>query len=60
MEKKYDIIGIANPGQDLVVELPEMPHNAVSSKMYDCSFQGGGWVATALCAAGSLGAKAAF
>ena len=21
-EKKYDIIGIANPGQDLVVELP--------------------------------------
>ena len=33
MEKKYDIIGIANPGQDLVVELPEMPYNAVSSKM---------------------------
>lgn len=60
MEKKYDIIGIANPGQDLVVELPEMPYNAVSSKMYDCSFQGGGWVATALCAAGSLGAETAF
>ena len=25
--------------------------------MYECSFQGGGWVATAMCAAGMLGAK---
>lgn len=55
--KKYDIIGIGNPGQDMVVELEKMPYEEVSSKMYDCSFQGGGWVATALCAAGNLGAK---
>ena len=54
--KKYDIIGIGNPGQDLVVELENMPYE-VSSKMYDCSFQGGGWVATAMSAAGTLGAK---
>ncbi len=54
--KKYDIIGIGNPGQDLVVEVENMP-DEVSSKMYDCSFQGGGWVATAMSAAGTLGAK---
>ena len=55
--KKYDIIGIGNPGQDMVVELEKMPYEEVSSKMYDCSFQGGGWVATAICAAGNLGAN---
>ncbi|MDD6483235.1 MAG: carbohydrate kinase family protein [Clostridiales bacterium] len=55
--KKYDIIGIGNPGQDMVVELEKIPYEEVSSKMYDCSFQGGGWVATALCAAGNLGAN---
>ena len=54
--KKYDIIGIGNPGQDMVVELEKIPYEEVSSRMYDCSFQGGGWVATALCAAGNLGA----
>ncbi|MGN0182645.1 MAG: carbohydrate kinase family protein [Candidatus Ornithomonoglobus sp.] len=59
MEKKYDIIGLATPGQDLVIELEKMPHE-VSSKMYDCCFQGGGWVATALCAAGNLGMRASF
>ena len=59
MEKQYDIIGLATPGQDLVIELEEMPR-AVSSKMYDCCFQGGGWVATALCAAGNLGMRASF
>lgn len=59
MEKKYDIIGLATPGQDLVIELEKMP-NEVSSKMYDCCFQGGGWVATALCAAGNLGMRASF
>lgn len=58
-DKQYDIIGIANPGQDLVIELEKLPE-VVSSKMYDCSFQGGGWVATALCAAGNLGAKTSF
>ncbi len=60
MEKKFDLIGIANPGQDLVVELEEMPYNTVSSKMHDCCFQGGGWVATAMCAAGMLGMKTSF
>ena len=55
--KKYDIIGIGNPGQDMVVELEKIPYEEVSSRMYDCSFQGGGWVATALCAAGNLGAN---
>ena len=59
MEKKYDIIGLATPGQDLVVELEKMPQT-VSSRMYDCCFQGGGWVATALCAAGNLGMRASF
>lgn len=59
MEKKYDIIGLATPGQDLVIELEKMPRE-VSSKMYDCCFQGGGWVATALCAAGNLGMRASF
>ncbi len=60
MEKTYDIIGIATPGQDLVIELENLPRDAVSSRMYDCCFQGGGWVATALCAAGNLGMKASF
>lgn len=59
MEKKYDIIGLATPGQDLVIELERIPRE-VSSKMYDCCFQGGGWVATALCAAGNLGMRASF
>lgn len=59
-EKTIDLIGIANPGQDLVVELENLPRDVVSSRMYDCSFQGGGWVATALCAAGNLGAKTSF
>lgn len=60
MDKEFDIIGIANPGQDLVVELEKIPHDTVSNRMYDCSFQGGGWVATALCAAGNLGMKTSF
>ncbi len=60
MEKKYDLIGIANPGQDLVVELEKMPYDVVSSRMHDCCFQGGGWVATAMCAAGNLGMKTSF
>ena len=55
--KKYDIIGIGNPCQDMVAELEKIPAGEVSSKMYDCSFQGGGWVATAMCAAGNLGAN---
>lgn len=59
MEKTFDIIGLATPGQDLVIELEKMPRE-VSSKMYDCCFQGGGWVATALCAAGNLGMRASF
>lgn len=59
MEKRFDIIGLATPGQDLVVELEKMPQT-VSSRMYDCCFQGGGWVATALCAAGNLGMRASF
>ncbi len=59
MEKKYDMIGLATPGQDLVIELEKIPRE-VSSKMYDCCFQGGGWVATALCAAGNLGMRASF
>lgn len=59
MKKKFDIIGLATPGQDLVIELEKMPQE-VSSKMYDCSFQGGGWVATALCAAGNLGMHTSF
>lgn len=60
MEKKYDIIGIATPGLDMVVELEKFPRDIVSSKMQDCCFQGGGWVATALCAAGNLGMKTSF
>lgn len=59
MEKQFDIIGIANPVQDLAIELEKMP-TTVSEKMYDCCFQGGGWVATALCAAGNLGMKVSF
>ncbi len=39
MEKKYDIIGLGTPGQDLVIELEKMPEQ-VSSRMYDCCFQG--------------------
>ena len=46
MEKKYDIIGLATPGQDLVIELEKMPPE-VSRKMYDCFFKGGGWVENA-------------
>ena len=60
MEKKYDIIGIGTPGLDMVVELEKLPRETVSSKMQDCCFQGGGWVATALCAAGNLGMKTSF
>lgn len=59
MEKKYDIIGLGTPGQDLVIELEKMPEQ-VSSRMYDCCFQGGGWVATAMCAAGNLGKRISF
>lgn len=59
MEKRFDIIGLATPGMDLVIEIEKIPRQ-VSSKMYDCCFQGGGWVATALCAAGNLGMKTSF
>lgn len=60
MQKKYDIIGIGTPGLDFVVELERLPRNVVSSKMQDCCFQGGGWFATALCAAGNLGMRTSF
>ena len=60
MSNCYDIIGIGTPGQDMVVELEKLPQDIVSSQMYDCCFQGGGWVATALCAAGNLGMKTSF
>lgn len=57
MDKKYDIIGIANPGQDMIVSLERLPATDERGRMLDYCFQGGGNVATAMAMAGTLGAS---
>lgn len=59
MKKNIDIIGIANPFLDLVIEIERLPKTNTNDKLYDYGFQGGGNVATALAACGVLGLRCA-
>lgn len=60
MEKRFDVVGIANPIQDLVVDLQKLPDSNVNMSMNDYCFQGGGNVATAMVASAMLGLKSAM
>lgn len=54
-KRKTDIIGIANPMLDLVVEMEKLPETNTNHRLYEFFFQGGGNVTTALAACGMLG-----
>lgn len=58
MEKTLDVIGLANPMQDLLVDLDKLPVTNQNMRLKEYCFQGGGNVTTALAAAGTLGLKA--
>ena len=60
--KKYDIdiVGIGDPFLDLVTHVGVLPKSNTNCKMKSHCFQGGGVVATALCAAARLGLKSAL
>lgn len=55
-----DVIGFANPMQDLLVELDCLPKSNQNLAMREYCFQGGGNVPTALVACGMLGMKCAI
>ena len=59
-EKKFDVIGLGQPIQDLLVELEQLPETNHNLAMNDYIFQGGGNVATAMVASGMMGLKAAM
>jgi len=59
MRKTIDVIGIANPILDLVLEMDQLPPTNTNGKMNEYCFQGGGNVTTALAACGMLGLKCA-
>lgn len=58
--KTIDILGIGDPFLDLVVEIDKLPNSNTNCPMHNRCFQGGGNVATALCAASRLGMKTAL
>src|SRR5574344_726978 len=57
MTKTIDVIGIANPILDLVLEMDRLPPTNTNGRMNEYCFQGGGNVTTALAACGRLGLK---
>lgn len=57
MEKTLDLIGLANPMQDLLVDIDRLPVSNQNMRLKEYCFQGGGNVTTALAAAGMLGLK---
>lgn len=59
-EKTIDVVGLANPMQDLVVELEKLPKTNQNLVMNDYCFQGGGNVATAMVESAMLGLKSAI
>ena len=59
-EKLYDVIGLGDPFQDLVIELDKIPPSNTNMRMKEYWFQGGGNVPTAIAMAGRLGLKAAI
>jgi sugar/nucleoside kinase (ribokinase family) len=60
MTKQWDVIGLGDPFQDLVIRLSQLPPSNVNMQMDDFCFQGGGNVSTALVASARLGLRAAL
>ena len=56
----YDIVGIDHPNIDLLLSLDAMPAANRGAHTRATSWQGGGKVATGLCAAAALGARTAL
>ncbi|MCI5529876.1 MAG: PfkB family carbohydrate kinase [Blautia sp.] len=56
-EKRFDVIGIGDPYQDLLVEVDRLPEHNQKIRMHEWCFQGGGNVPTAMAMAGTLGLK---
>lgn len=56
-EKKFDVIGIGDPYQDLLVEIDRLPEHNQKIRMHRWGFQGGGNVPTAMAMSGMLGLK---
>ena len=59
-EKQYDVIGIANPILDLILEMDQLPSTNTNGKMSNFCYQGGGNVTTALVACSVLGMRTAI
>ena len=59
MDKQFDVIGLGDPIQDLVIKLSKLPPTNVNMRMDDYCFMGGGNVATAMVACARLGLKSA-
>ena len=57
MEKKWDVIGLANPILDMVLEMERLPESNTNCRLYEACFQGGGNVTTALAVCGMLGLR---
>lgn len=58
--ENIELIGIGDPFLDLIVEIDKLPASNTNCPMHNRCFQGGGNVATALCAASRLGMKTAL
>ena len=56
----FDIVGLDAPNIDLLLNLEEFPEPDGFSPVRECSWQGGGKVATGMVAAARLGAKCAM
>lgn len=54
---KFDVVGIDGPCVDLVLNVNEFPKANGGTRVQNCSWQGGGKVATGMVAAARLGAK---
>jgi sulfofructose kinase len=59
-EKKYDLLGIGVSTLDLLTIVEKFPSGDSVQKAVETKTQGGGPVATAMCAAANLGAKVAM
>jgi len=60
MKKNLDIIGLANPILDLVLEMEKLPESNTNGQLHEYCFQGGGNVTTALAVCGMLGLRSSI
>ncbi len=60
MEKKFDVFGTDSGCLDMNIVIDKYPEHNRGTRVLDMSYQGGGKVASGVCAAARLGAKVAY